>query len=208
MRQSEISKVDQKIEVHIRENIGYDFYSYKVALESILKKIAPNNISHVTLMNTSFICLDPNKLKQTYFDQCLKTDEFDVLGLTISNEVYPHIQTYLLTFGTRAIQDNNFIEWWEKMTPINERHKVIENYEIGFSRYLNKLGYKLGGMFNTNMGLANPTHGRFQEILDTFGILKIEVFKQNPYKLNLSKINKLIREDPQALAIIKEALEN
>jgi len=210
LKEIELNKISPEIEVKIRENTGYDFYSYREGINKILEKISPNEISHLTLMNTSFVCLDVEKFKENYFEFCFRNTGIDAIGLTESTEIKHHIQSYLMTFNENIMQNPKFIEWWDNMSPIDERQQVIEQYEIGFSMLLGKLGFKIGALMCTDprSGILNPTHGRFQEMLDIFGIIKIEVFKRNPHKLNLSAINQMIRNDERALVTIKEGLNN
>lgn len=204
---SELKKLDPRIISKTRENYGYDFYSYKTGFDLINLQ---NQYDHLTLMNSSFLCADPQKFINFYFKQGLSED-FEVIGLTKSWEISEHIQSYLITISAKVLENNSFLRWWEDMNPLSIRQEVILNYEIGLSSFLLKF-YKLKSVFKTSPAnsqeIPNPTHQFYLNLLEDVGILKIEVIKSNPWNVNLAPINKAIREDDKFLSLIKEGLAN
>jgi lipopolysaccharide biosynthesis protein len=207
VKDSELKKLDPRITFKVRENDGYDFYSYKTGIDLLSLK---NGYDHLTLMNSSFLCSDPQKFIDFYFKQGLKED-FEVIGLTKSWEITEHIQSYLITISGKVLQNKIFLDWWKNMVPLNIREDVILNYEIGLSNLLLKL-HKLKSVFKTgpsyNQGILNPTHQYYLNLLKDVGILKIEIIKNNPSNVNLAPINKAIRHDDKFLSLIREGLEN
>jgi rhamnosyltransferase len=181
-----------------RENRGYDFYSYKVGVESL------GNLSQLIrlfLVNSSFICVDRHKLVQRFFRS--EHSEFDVFSLTRSREYRPHLQSFLLSFGPRCLHSPDFGTWWSQMTAIDERERVIERYELGLSHFLEQSGFSLGSAYLPTLGqravalarsarrlrrvwnpsMLNPTQFYWDFLLREFGIVKVEMVKKNPYGL-------------------------
>lgn len=203
----ELVKIPRSVEAIVRENNGYDFYSYKIGIE----KIFNSNIkySQLTLMNSSFLCVDTNKLINFYFSQLSK--KFIFCGLTKSYEGFEHIQSYFMTFQKSLLENPAFQNWWRSMTPLNVRQDVVEKYEKGLSAFISSIGIDLNSVYHPLLEcsfIANPTHAHYFDLMEKSGVLKIEVFKSNPFKLNLQPLNQLIREDEKILGYIRGGLEN
>ncbi len=129
-----------------RENYGYDFWSYKVGLELISNK---KELDSILFINNSFIVTNPVKLCEEYFS--LDKNKDSLFGLTISNQISRHIQSYWIEFiGSNLINSKNFDDWWINMLPISNQNDVIINYEIGLSSSFIKKGYELDSLFIPN----------------------------------------------------------
>jgi rhamnosyltransferase len=194
------------VEVITRENVGYDFYSYKVGIEALGDCAA---LEQLAILNSSFACLDAAKLCERFFSR--SRPGVDILGITASGEIAPHVQSYFVSFeGRRVLGSPAFREWWAAMTPVSERERVIAQYEIGMSRHFHGNGFVLGAAFvpspeQNGMALArwreflarhpgmrdraahelNPTHFLWDALLEEFGIVKLEVVVKNPYGMDL-----------------------
>ena len=208
LNEEEKYKIPNFIETFVRKNVGYDFYSYRYGIRKLLEK---KSNWQITLMNTSFVIIDPDKLYIQYIQNGIEKDNFEFYGLTRSNERKKHIQSFMMTFSNCLVQDCCFLKWWNTMIPLNVRQKVIDNYEIGLSQYLISIGYKFKSAYSfldIFSKIKNPTHAKYEDILHKFGVLKIEVFKDNPFNLNLDPIKKLIYENNNFRKIINEGLNN
>jgi rhamnosyltransferase len=200
-------KVPPFVAVFKRDNIGYDFYSYREGIRTI---VASGNDYQVTLMNTSFVIADPEKLCQQYMDPGVNRQYFDVYGLVKSFEFVEHLQSFLLTFSNRLMRDADFMQWWDTMEALNARYEVVYAYELGLSQYLSKAGYPLiAAMTNpSDPAVANPSHANYEVLLDTFGILKIELIRDNPFNINLSRILDMTAHNDLFRRMVREGLDN
>lgn len=207
LNSSEIPKIPKGVDVHVRENIGYDFYSYRLGMLELIQK---HPGMQITIMNTSFVVLDVKKFTEKYFIENPTSKNSDCHGLVKSNEITPHLQSFLITFSKKCTTNKFFIDWWKKMTPLNIRHQVILNYEIGLSKLLLELGLKMTSTYEYHEinAIQNPTHGAYLDLMNQTGIIKIEVFKTNPYKLNLNPILDLARSNQYVKNTILQGLEN
>ncbi len=181
-----------------RENRGYDFYSYKVGIDA-LGELA--TLRRLVLFNSSFICLDRQKLIRRFF--AVDHPHCDVFGLTRSQERQPHLQSFLLSFGARCLHSERFRRWWSQMLPIDDREGVIERYELGLSAYLAEAGFSLGCAYSPSLRdkraawwravrrlrpvlyptQLNPTQFYWDVLLRDFGVAKLEMIEKNPYNL-------------------------
>ena len=197
----------KRVKIIVRENKGYDFFSYKLGIQALYK----NNwgsMDELTIINTSFIISDIDLLFENYFK---KLDGIDfVSGLTVSREIEPHIQSYLMSFPKAVLSNPRFIAWWEELVVIRNKKLLIKEYEVGLSVFLIHLGFILNPIYKCSpgCGIHNPAHVHYLDLLDTFGVLKIELFKKNPVGLSLKEINDRLKNDVQLLERVKEGLEN
>jgi lipopolysaccharide biosynthesis protein len=191
-------RVPAGVEVMVRENHGYDFYSYKVGLEALGDL---RGLRRVILMNSSFACLDPEKLIGRFF----RGDHtpYDAFALTESEERAPHLQSFLISFNAACMASSAVRAWWGSMAPLDDRREVIDTYELGLSRFLRSAGFALGSAYRPgarqrltalarslrrrrwvlNPRALNPTHFYWDFLLKEFGIIKIELIRSDPYAL-------------------------
>jgi rhamnosyltransferase len=200
-------KVPPFVDVYKRDNTGYDFYSYREGIRTI---VASGNDYQVTLMNTSFVIADPEKLCLQYVDEGIKREDFDVYGLVKSLEIVEHLQSFLLTFSNRLMRDPDFIQWWDTMQALNARHEVIYAYELGLSQFLSKAGYPLMAAITnqSDATVQNPSHANYEELLEKFGILKIELIRDNPFNINLNRILDMTAHNDLFRRMVREGLDN
>jgi Rhamnan synthesis protein F len=153
------AKLPPSVDVVIRENIGYDFYSYRHGLFSALGfdlsettrlehthwATAVNNspIKKLVMMNSSILIGDPGPLIEIIH----RSQQADVSGLTISKEFNCHIQSFFVSFNSATLAAAHFFHWWKEMIPINKRDAVIQKYEIGLTQWLLKNGNTIEAAF-------------------------------------------------------------
>jgi len=216
VRDDEISRLAGGVEIIVRENIGYDFYSYKIGLDALDDR---SSYDHVILMNSSFICVDPRKLIDGYLGEL--TDEYDVVGLTYCSTPIVHLQSYLVSFSRKVLADQDFIDWWENMVPISDRAEVIDTYELGLSQFLLEKEFALGTVFQPSrraklkvmcqavmrgyylpevwddeaatldLRMADsltPTHFMWDELYNQFAVVKRDLIEKNPFKIDRDKL--------------------
>lgn len=203
------------VECHVRENIGYDFFSYRLGMRLILDgdNGHAEGMSRISLMNTSFIISDHHKFINSYFYDGLSSLDVDFSGLTFhasDGSVYPHLQSFLLSVGKKVLNDSRFISWWTGLIPTHDKDQIIQNYEIGLSRLVDDLGYKSSPIYQqiAVQNILDPMHGNFLEILEKFGILKIGLFKINPFRLNLDPLIFRAQVDEKFRLLLVDGMEN
>ena len=161
------------------------------------------------ILNSSFVCLDPERLVRAFFMR--SRPEIDMLGLTPNYEYAAHLQSYWISFQGRRILDSEpFARWWRDMEPVSDREQVIPRYEVGMSHAMKGAGFTLASAFSAPPGHAgphrNPTHVFWDALLEDFAILKIELVRDNPFRMDLRRLHASLDANPRWRALVDDAL--
>ena len=128
--ESEVSKVEGICDkVIVRENIGYDFMSYKTGLE----QLKTGDYDEVVLCNDSVY--GPFFPLSEMFGK-MERVECDFWGVTESCEIARHLQSYFLVFREKALKANCFQEFWDNLFIRANKQEIIDEYEVGLSQML------------------------------------------------------------------------
>jgi len=129
--------------VIVRENVGYDFWSYKIGIK-FFEKIQ-GNLDKLIIMNSSIIILEPEYLMKKII---YRENYNQITSLTVSNEIHMHAQSFFIIFeGRKLINSEVMHDWWNKLKQISDRQKVIDTYEIGMSKYFLDNGYQIESLY-------------------------------------------------------------
>ncbi len=228
------AKLEPHARVIVRENVGYDFFSYRVGLEA-LGDLA--RFERVWILNSSFLILDPARLCEQFLG---RQRSEDILGLSKSTDLDWHLQSYCIMFQTpEVIRSPAFSEWWGRLEPISERLEVIRRYEIGMSRHFTRLGFRLGAAFEPDRrqylmavlraietrywkippegsGPAwlnpadgerlNPTHFIWEHFLEHYGVVKLDLLRSNTFNVDLRALHGMLSADRRYLSLCEDAL--
>ena len=194
LARDEEKKIPEKVIFHRRQNFGYDFYSYKVGIDMAKSDYDfISEVGSVTIMNTSILIFDPFAFFEKVASNFHKPGNV-CSGISKSYDFAEHLQSYLITFNVAVLSNKNFLDWWERMEPISEKKLVILKHEIGLSVFLKEQGFQLFAHITGN-SRRDPTHAYFNEIFDSFKIIKVELIKFNSARINLSFIAKKMARD-------------
>ena len=127
--------------VKINDNVGYDFYMWKTALNAINYK----GYDEVILMNSSVFGplygIGPMLYEMSY-RKC------DFWGMTECFQIRPHIQSYFLVFKKPVVESDAFALFWNCVMPYHNKHLVVLKYEIGLSQWLIESGFMAEAYFS------------------------------------------------------------
>lgn len=149
--------------VILRENIGYDFGSYKLGIAYLKEiKAKPNQL----LITNDSVYGPFHSLKPIL----KKAKEFDVYGLTDSIDINYHLQSYFLIYGERVLKSRAFIEFWNRVELFDTndksfKQKIINEYEVGGSQYFLKKKFTLGAAFGFK-ALAQSAWAKYTHEID------------------------------------------
>lgn len=142
----EITKEDseflksENIEFQLEKNEGFDFGLWYKAFQ----KINVSEYDQIALVNDScvlFRSLDP-------FMSWASKDNADVKGMTISEAITPHIQSYFMILNKKAIAlAASYFKQHKLKADINE---VIQTYELGLNKYFTENGLKLSSFVDND----------------------------------------------------------
>ena len=124
-----------------RSNYGYDFFSYKTGLES----------SRLTDHDEVVVCNDTYVGPLVDYTQVFDTmasRPADFWGLTASQRVHPHVQSFFVAFRPWLVDSHAFRRFWGDMSPVSDRARVINEYEVGLTKALTAGGFRWASYFN------------------------------------------------------------
>lgn len=117
------------IQVIVRQNIGYDFYSYKVGIESL----------DMTKYDELIICNDSVYGPFFPLDEMFKImqgRECDFWGVTASKSIAYHLQSYFIVYRKKIISSTMFRDFWHDLIALGDKGEVVKQYEVGLSELL------------------------------------------------------------------------
>ncbi len=155
-------------EVVERENTGFDFYAWKVALD----REGPEGLARydsVTLMNDT--CFGPlfdleavyRKMEAQGADFWGITNHRKKVGedlLATQGTIPEHIQSYFLCFKKETVLSEVFSAFWKNVQAEDEVESCIRKYETQLSGYLRRHGFSsavLCDVANEDAGYFNVT---------------------------------------------------
>lgn len=119
----------------IRENIGHDFYSYKVGIESIENL---RTVNQLILCNDS--CFGPlYSLAKIFNEPRLQNSDF--WGMSANSRPIFHLQSFFLVFNRQVIQSDEFKQFWRDLQILTDKDQLVLEYEVGLSQRLKKAGF-------------------------------------------------------------------
>ncbi|WP_167880111.1 rhamnan synthesis F family protein [Leptospira brenneri] len=181
----EIESIKPYIKHYIwRQNIGYDFGSWKVGLQETK---GWEEYNQIVVTNDSIY--GPIHSLRPIFEK-FQTTDFDVWGLTDSYEFEHHIMSYFLVFESSVVRSESFKRFWDSLCYYPTRFKklLILAYEVGGTKYWVSNGFKVGSYIeyknlNPNINPSyyiNPTHIYWDKIIKNyaFPFLKRDLVKE------------------------------
>jgi GT2 family glycosyltransferase len=130
-------------EVVWRQNIGYDFYSWKTGLALLEGQVG--NYEGVLFTNDSIV--GPLYPLEPIF-AVMEKEPNSLWGLTDSCELGTrHLQSYFLYCSKHIVGSKFFQRFWDRLDPIDDKMEIVTRYEIGFSDAAAKAGVTLAAIF-------------------------------------------------------------
>ena len=126
---------NKNIQILIVENKGWDFGMWYTAFN----KYTFAEYDRVALVNDS--CILFTSLNK--FMQWVDLSNSDYIGITKSESVAPHIQSYFLILKKNVIK--SVADYFKMHGKLNAIKDVISTYEIGLSTHLLKNGFSIDG---------------------------------------------------------------
>ena len=204
--------------VIVRENVGYDFMSYKVGLESF------NYASYDEVVICNDSVYGPLMPLENIFKEMQKVS-CDFWGITDNTDMGYHLQSYFLVFRKSVLKSSAFKTFWNEVKVLHNKDDIIEKYEVGLSKalldngfnaavfatytptylqkvvpYIKKLTpkkiYRNIYMLFTHrqklkrIGRLNQTHYFWKDLLlsGKMPFIKIELLRDNPLNINVTDV--------------------
>lgn len=123
-------------DVILRENVGHDFYSYKIGLASIQDL---RRVDKLILCNDS--CFGPLFELQNIYAKLINSSG-DFWGISANSRPRLHLQSYFLIFSHQVVNSVAFNDFWQELEIISDKDSIVNNYEVGLSQCLLSAGFK------------------------------------------------------------------
>lgn len=123
--------------VIVNNNTGYDFYMWKLGLESVDLSL----YDEVILMNSSVF--GPLFAMEPVFS-AMAAVACDFWGITECFQMQPHIQSYFLVFRKAMVRSEAFRLFWNSILPCTNKLQVIQSYEVGLTQWFVESGFRAG----------------------------------------------------------------
>lgn len=201
LEDAELNKIRALVvSIHQKDNVGYDFGMWKLAIE----KTDINLYDELTLVNSSIY--GPVYSMHEVYSHMDKVD-CDFWGITESYELDRHLQTYFLVFKRNVIQSDAFKSFWSGVLEYSNKLQTIRSYEIGLTQWLLQHGFKPGVYCSWQRLVKRCRHEKVKKLRKpmnptiAYGLqllklespfVKLELLRDNPYKVNLNEVRKLI----------------
>lgn len=192
---------NERIRFITRPNVGYDFYSLKVGLESVGDLQVYDEL---IIANDSVFMVRPGGYRAALAQ--MAEVECDAWSLTVSQQISAHMQSYFMVFRKRCLMSKCFRDFWRDVRVIDSKWEIILGYEIGLSQRLQENGFVLKSAFNADMADikllmsrighhatsgkkvsavsdANLVHYLWDRIFDQYGVIKNEVLRDDPNRV-------------------------
>jgi lipopolysaccharide biosynthesis protein len=180
----EAGLVDQFIK---RENVGYDFYSYKTGLESLVNI---EDFDEITFANDSIY--GPFYSLQSVFSHKI-AQENDVWGLVASNQFEYHLQSWFVTFKKHVIASDAFHDFWQSVSILNDKMAIIKAYEVGLTPHFEKAGFSVKAIYHNEKTLNQPMRMEAAEIFKVIPFVKVIYIREYPTLFHVIEMKKKLR---------------
>lgn len=170
---------------YVRENAGFDFaaWGHAYALGSGF-----SGCTRLLLVNDSIV----GPLHKEDFASVLsrlRASTADVVGLTENTEPHPHLQSFFLAFGPRALASEVFRRVFSGMRALPTKELAIDAYETSLTRQLAKSGLLTEALFAPlyhDRRSADDTLIRWRELIDAgFPYVKASVLRSGRHPADI-----------------------
>ncbi len=173
--------------VLVRRNVGYDFCAWREGLERLG---LPRGDTELLLLANDSVYGPLHPL--TPLLARIASGGADVWGLTDSEQIRFHLQSYFLAANAAALRSDAWRRFWRSVRPVPSKHLMIRCYEVGLTQRLSRAGLRCQALWPlTSMQLpdrasttVNPTHDLWRQLLDAgFPFIKRELVRDNPARV-------------------------
>lgn len=164
--------------VFVRENKGFDFGAWAHLAQTVDLGDA---VERVVLVNDSIL----GPLDLAAFGsmvEAIRHSPADVLGLTRSLAVRPHLQSFFLVFQHEALRRGMFDNTMQMIRNFQTKETVIDVYETRLTGHMTSLGLRCESVFpmlSQDPYSANDTYFRWEELIRSgFPYIKISLLTE------------------------------
>lgn len=171
--------------VVIRNNIGYDFGSWKCGL--LYCGVDLQKYENLLLTNDSIYSpIYPLK-------EIIASMNNDMNGITDSYEIGYHLMSYFVLYKRSIFLSQEFLNAWRevRMLPNFLKGLIIRLYEVGMSKRMKRAGFKLGAFISAKtislkyadskpISNLNVVHAHWKDLIlrEKCPVMKVDLFRR------------------------------
>jgi lipopolysaccharide biosynthesis protein len=173
-------------EVHFTNHGKYDFGSWSFLL---------SRIDDDTLAQCDELILMNDSIYGPLFDlgavfSNMEAHDCDFWGMSSSQEVVPHLQSYFLVFRNRVLRDRSFRGFFACVEKERSKLDVVVKYEIGLSKTLTGLGYSYRSFWQSKSP-GNPTKDWMQAVDSGVPFIKCSLLSNFQFSIESESIARM-----------------
>ncbi|MCU0721590.1 MAG: hypothetical protein MUC83_17905 [Pirellula sp.] len=208
-----------------RENIGYDFGSWRDGLRSL----DMDRFEEVLFANDSVYGPLWSPEPSLKFG---RERDLDFWGMVMSDQSVSkksscrHIQSWFFAASKVVLHCDAFQQFWSSIENVDHKHEIIRRFEVGMSKAVTDEGFRIGALYESKCVLArrlalairetsvsslsrswrlirrsfrdnrNPSEGDWESLLENnVPFVKVSLFKLNPYGRALSNVYRRLEQE-------------
>lgn len=153
-----------------RENVGYDFCSWRAGLESLGdvaqfdEVVCANDSVYGPLFDLAPAFSDPRIADADFWGMCLSDQGVKIRG----GGPAPHLQSWFFAMRRPLLASSAFKQFWNSVVPLDRKEDIVARYEVGMSQDFQEAGFRMAGIYDARMA------GRFsfREMLPHLSLLQ------------------------------------
>ena len=133
-----------------RENVGYDFCSWRAGLESLGKAArfdevaCANDSVYGPLFDLAPAFSDPRISEADFWGMCLSDQGTKRRGAVPC----PHLQSWFFVMRRPVLESSAFTEFWNSVVPLDQKDDIVDRYEIGMSQHFQDAGFRMAALYD------------------------------------------------------------
>ena len=134
-----------------RENVGYDFCSWRAGIQSLGpltpfdEIVCANDSVYGPLFDLEPAFTDPRVANADLWGMCLSHQGIERRGWLSC----PHVQSWWFAMRRPLLASAAFDQFWASVKPLAAKEDIINHYEIGMSEHFSRAGFKIAGLYDS-----------------------------------------------------------
>jgi lipopolysaccharide biosynthesis protein len=139
-----------------RDNVGYDFCSWRAGLESLGdvaqfdEVVCVNDSVYGPLFDLAPAFSDPRIAGADFWGMCLSDQGIKRRG----GGPAPHLQSWFFAMRRPVLESSAFETFWNSVVPLESKADIVDRYEVGMSLDFQEAGFRMAGLYDSR--LAGP----------------------------------------------------
>ena len=133
-----------------RDNVGYDFCSWRAGLEALGpldrfdEVICANDSVYGPLFDLEPAFTDPRVAAAALWGMCLSEQGTKRRGRVSC----PHVQSWWFAMRKPLLASPAYTEFWNSVVPLPTKDDIVDRYEIGMSEHFSRAGFQIAGLYD------------------------------------------------------------